>query len=257
MQAYTVHLIARVDPIKYVLSKPVLFGWLARWGLLLTEYEVIYIPQKAIKGQTLADFLAYHPIPTIWEISNDFLDEEIFYVDIFPLWMMFFDGSACYDGTGAGVVFVSPQRQILPYSFVLSEKCSKNVTEYQTLIIGLQMAIEMTITSLEIYGDSKFVINQLLTSYEVKSDDLVPYFQYATQLMEKFKWISLVHIPQKENQMADALANLAASLTLHKDELVHVPLFRKWVLPPLPILQQEEVNLHQYSLLIGKIDKNH
>ena len=119
MQAYTVNLIAHADPIKYVLSKLVLSGQLARWGLLLTEYEIIYIPQKAIKGQALADFLADHLIPTAWEISDDFPDEEIFYVDIFPSWMMFFDGSACYDGTGAGVVFVSPQRQILHIHLLL------------------------------------------------------------------------------------------------------------------------------------------
>ena len=42
--------------------------------------------------------------------------------------------------------------------------------------------------------------------------------------------------------MVDALANLVASLTLLKDDIVHVPLCHKWVLPPLPILQQEEVN---------------
>ncbi|WKA02937.1 hypothetical protein VitviT2T_021083 [Vitis vinifera] len=42
--------------------------------------------------------------------------------------------------------------------------------------------------------------------------------------------------------MADALANLAASLTLLKDETIHVPLCHKWVLPSLLILQQEEVN---------------
>ena len=124
---------------------------------------------------------------------------------------------------------------MLPYSFLLSERCSNNVAKYQALIIGLQMAIEMKITSLEICGDSKLVINQLLALYKVKSDDLVPYFQYATQLMEKFELISLVHIPRKENQMADALANLAASLTLLKDETIHVPLCHKWVLPPLPI----------------------
>ena len=84
-----VYLIAHVEPIKYVLSKPVLSGRLARWRLLFIEYN---IPQKAIKGQTLADFLADNPIPIAWEISDDFLDEEIFYVDIFSLWMMFFDG---------------------------------------------------------------------------------------------------------------------------------------------------------------------
>ena len=43
--------------------------------------------------------------------------------------------------------------------------------------------------------------------------------------------------------MVDPLANLTASLTLLKDETVHVPLSHKWVLPPLPILQQEEVNV--------------
>ena len=89
---------------------------------------------------------------------------------------MFFDGSAHYDGTSSSVVFISPQRQILSYSFVLSDRCSNNVTEYQALIIKLQMTIEMKITSLEICGDSELVINKLLALYEVKRDDLVPYF---------------------------------------------------------------------------------
>ena len=84
MQAYTVHLIAHVDPVKYVLSKPILLGRLTRWGLLLTEYEIIYISQKTIKRQALAGFLVDHPIPAAWEISDDFPNEEIFYVDIFP-----------------------------------------------------------------------------------------------------------------------------------------------------------------------------
>ena len=43
--------------------------------------------------------------------------------------------------------------------------------------------------------------------------------------------------------MEDAIANLAASLTLLKDETVHVPICHRWVLPPLPILQQEEINV--------------
>ena len=177
MYEYTVHLIAHNDPIKYVLSKPILLGWLSRCRLLLTEYEIIYISQKAIKRQALADFLAIH---VAWEISNDHLNEKIFYVDIFSSWMMFFDGLTRYDRIGVGVVFVSPQRQILPYSFVLSERCFNNIAEYKALIIELQMVIEMKITNLEICGDSKLVINQLLALYEVKSDELVPYFQYAT-----------------------------------------------------------------------------
>ena len=35
MQAFTVHLIAKADSIKYVLSRPIIFGRLAKWVVLL------------------------------------------------------------------------------------------------------------------------------------------------------------------------------------------------------------------------------
>ncbi|KAM2382432.1 hypothetical protein ACFXTH_040119 [Malus domestica] len=231
MHAYTIHLVAKADPVKYVMSKPVLTGRLAKWALILNQYEIIYVPAKAVKGQALADFLADHPIPADWKISDDLPDEEVFYIDIFPRWTMFFDGSARANGAGAGVVFMSPQRQILPYSFQLSELCSNNVAEYQALIIGLQMAINMEITTLEVYGDSKLIISQLLTEYEVRKDDLVPYFRLATQLLQKFEAVTLEHVPRKENQMADALPNLASSMTLGEDEAADVPICQRWVIP--------------------------
>ncbi|CAL8153331.1 unnamed protein product [Prunus armeniaca] len=63
MQAFTVHLIARADPVRYVMSKPVFTGCLAKWALLLNQYEIIYTPAKVVKGQAIADFLADHPVP--------------------------------------------------------------------------------------------------------------------------------------------------------------------------------------------------
>ena len=96
---------------------------------------------------------------------------------------------------------MSPQRQVLPYSFQLSELCSNNVAEYQALIIGLQMVVNMEITTLEVYINSKLIINQLLTKYEVRKDDLVPYFRLATQLLQKFEAMTLEHVPKKENKM--------------------------------------------------------
>ena len=42
--------------------------------------------------------------------------------------------------------------------------------------------------------------------------------------------------------MADILTNLVASLTLLKNETMHIPVYHMWVFPLLPILQQEEVN---------------
>lgn len=130
-QAHTIHLVAKADPVKYVMSKPILSGRLARWSLLFNEFEIVYVPQKALKGQALANFLADHPIPADWEISEEFPDEDVLFIEVLQPWTMFFDGAARLEGAGAGVIFVSPQKQVLPYSFILSEKCSNNVAEYQ------------------------------------------------------------------------------------------------------------------------------
>jgi len=120
---------------------------------------------------------------------------------------MFFDGAARRDGAGAGVIFMSSQGEVLPHSFTLFELCSNNVAEYQALIVGLEMALEMGITRLDVYGDSKLIINQLITHYDVKKPDLVPYCRYATKLIDKFEDITLNHVSRVENIKADALAN--------------------------------------------------
>ena len=127
-------------------------------------------------------------------------------------------------------VFVSPQKQVLPFAFVLSEPCSNNVAEYQAFIVGLQMALDMKISYLEVYGDSKLVINQLLTHYEVKHEGLIPYFRMAIRLIEKFDRVSLEHIPRNENRMVDALANLTTTLALLEGEKANVPVCNSWVL---------------------------
>ena len=72
-------------PSKYILSRPVIFGQLAKWSVAFQEFEIVYVLQKAIKGQALANFLADHPIPADWELSDDFPNEDVLYTEILPL----------------------------------------------------------------------------------------------------------------------------------------------------------------------------
>ena len=93
------------------------------------------------------------------------------------------------------------------------------------------MALDMKISYLEVYGNSKLVINQLLTHYEVKHEGgLIPYFQMATRLIKKFDRVSLEHIPKNKNRMTDALANLATKLALSEGEKANVLICNRWVL---------------------------
>ncbi|KAL0298016.1 UNVERIFIED_CONTAM: hypothetical protein Scaly_3076400 [Sesamum calycinum] len=76
-QSHNIHLVSKANLLKYVMVKPVLSDRLARWYLQLQQFEIIYVPQKAVKGQVLADFLADHPMPAEWELSDDLPDEDV------------------------------------------------------------------------------------------------------------------------------------------------------------------------------------
>ena len=72
---------------------------------------------------------------------------------------MYFDGARRKSRAGAGVIFVTPEEAIIPYSFTLISAISNNAAEYEALIIGLEIAHNMGLSTLSVYGDSQLVIN--------------------------------------------------------------------------------------------------
>ncbi|CAA0823369.1 Polynucleotidyl transferase- ribonuclease H-like superfamily protein [Striga hermonthica] len=111
---------------------------------------------------------------------------------------MYFDGASHREGAGAGVVFVTSHGEVLPYSFTLTKNCSNNVAEYQALILGLEMVVDMKQLHLKVYGDSKLVVNELLGEYDVKKPELLPYVDYAKRLMGWLGDVTIEHVVEKE-----------------------------------------------------------
>ncbi|XP_070050306.1 uncharacterized protein [Nicotiana tomentosiformis] len=135
-------------------------------------------------------------------------------IEVQPPWKMYFDGAAHRARAGAGIVVVTSQGEVLPYSFTLTQLYSNNIAEYQALILGLEIVVEMKRLQLQVFGDSQLVINQILGSYEVKKPELLPYHDYAKTLMGWLVDVTIQHVPRKENKKADTLAALPSSLTL-------------------------------------------
>jgi hypothetical protein len=94
-----------------------------------------YAPRKAIKSQVLADFLAEW---TNTQLSPVHLQAE--------LWTMYFDGSLMKTGAGAGLLFISPLGVHMRYVIRLHFAASNNVAEYEALIAGLRIAVELGVT---------------------------------------------------------------------------------------------------------------
>ena len=100
-----------------MLSKPILSGRMCKCSLALVEFHLLYVPQKVVKGQALADFLADHPCDDMPEL------EEAQYVALVP-WKFYFDGSQAEKGAGVGIVFESPQRVKTQLAFKVKKVCS-------------------------------------------------------------------------------------------------------------------------------------
>ncbi|KAA0066746.1 uncharacterized protein E5676_scaffold384G00790 [Cucumis melo var. makuwa] len=81
MLYHTTCLISKMDPIKYIFEKSSLSGRIAKWQVLLSEYDIVYVTKKAIKGSAVADHLAAQPEANYEPMRIDFSDENIFLVE--------------------------------------------------------------------------------------------------------------------------------------------------------------------------------
>ena len=59
---YSIELITKHDPLRYLANKPTLIGRISKWQILLSEFDITYVSQNSIKGQALVDQLAESPI---------------------------------------------------------------------------------------------------------------------------------------------------------------------------------------------------
>ncbi len=86
---------------------------------------------------------------------------------------------------------------------------TNNEAEYKGLINGLKIAIENGIGSVTAYSDSELVCRQIKGQYKVKSETILPLFREAGELIDRFDFFELNHIPREQNKDADRMANLA------------------------------------------------
>ena len=92
-------------------------GRLAKWQILLTEFDVVYVTRIAMKSQALVDHLAENPIDEEYESLNTYFpNEEVscvdkVVIDADPGWKLFFDGAVDMKGVGIGAVLISESGQ--------------------------------------------------------------------------------------------------------------------------------------------------
>ena len=83
---------------------------------------------------------------------------------------------------------------------------SNNVAEYEAIINGLCIAIELGIRRLDVRGDSQLAIDQVMKESSCHNAKMATYYREVHQLENKFDSLELNHILRCLNKVADALA---------------------------------------------------
>ena len=82
---------------------------------------------------------------------------------------------------------IGPNKIQIKYAVKLQYNATNNATEYEALLTGLKLAIEVKAEHLKIYSDSQLVVNQVKGTYQVKEPSIIKYVQKAKQLLKKLE----------------------------------------------------------------------
>jgi ribonuclease HI len=126
---------------------------------------------------------------------------------------MYFDGSLMKTGAGAGLLFISPLGKHLRYVLRLHFPASNNVAEYEALVNGLRIAIELGVRRLDARGDSQLVIDQVMKNSHCRDRKMEAYYDEVRRLEDKFYGLELNHIARRYNKTVDELAKIASGRT--------------------------------------------
>jgi hypothetical protein len=84
------------------------------------------------------------------------------------------------------------------------------MAEYEALLSGLKIAIELGVKRLDVWGDSQLVIDQVMKNASCHDDKMEAYCKAVRTLEDKFYGIELNHVPRRYNEVADELAKIAS-----------------------------------------------
>jgi ribonuclease HI/transposase InsO family protein len=186
-------------PLGEIIRNPDAAGRITKWSVELMGETLAYAPRKAIKSQILADFIA--------EWTDTQLPPPQIHAEC---WTLYFDGSVMKTGAGAGLLFVSPLGEHMRYVVRLHFPASNNMAEYEALLCGLKIAIEIGVKRLDVQRDSQLVIDQVMKDASCHNDKMEAYCKALRALEDKFYGIELNHVPRRYNEEADELAKIAS-----------------------------------------------
>ena len=124
-------------------------------------------------------------------------------------WLLMVDGAARGNPgpAGCGAVILDENGVVVRELSRYLGHTTNNVAEYEALLMGLQVLVELKRNRIVVQSDSQLLVRQLNGEYRVKDEKLKLLYQRATSLLRQFSAYRIVHVRREFNKLADRLAN--------------------------------------------------
>ncbi len=86
---------------------------------------------------------------------------------------------------------------------------TNNVAEYRGLIAGLEKALELGVSELEVVSDSELLVKQMRGEYKVKNAVLIDLSLEASRAARQIGRVTYTAVRREHNVLADKLVNEA------------------------------------------------
>ena len=157
-QSYKIRAVSKLDLMRNLIEAPSLVGKLAKWLILLIEFDIEYLTKKTVKGKAVVELLALNPTSDDQEIKLEFPDDLTATIKV-QGWYMYFDGAVNQFGAGIGVILLTLENEVIPEEKKLAFQVTNKEAEYEACVMGMEALIALKVTEVEILDDSMLVIN--------------------------------------------------------------------------------------------------
>ncbi len=166
----------------------------------ITEKQ-LSILRKLLTPEALST-LSSRERQALQSLLNDNHDDHDDYV-----YQLYVDGAANLAKKAAGIGgHIQKNGQELYHFSDYVENATNNEAEYLALIRGIELALELNLSRLQIYADSELVVRQINGEYKVKHPNMIPLHKRVNALLQKLESWRVAHVPREQNQRADQLS---------------------------------------------------
>ena len=93
----------------------------------------------------------------------------------------------------------TPEGEELRSSLRLEFRTTNNEVEYEAIIAGLRMGLELGAEFVEIRSDSHVIVGHIRGEFEAKGEKMKMYLSKVQRIQSSFQKFSIMKIPREEN----------------------------------------------------------